>query len=129
MSKQNDELEKLLDFLEGKKEYKGRWFGDKTSGVEGAYWWRRDMRNIIEEDIENRVNEALEVAIVAVKEDLRDMKKFIAALLIQSGGQVTVTKRTLEEIPTPSKIKYEQIVNIDGSITMALEKGSNENNY
>ena len=76
-----------------------------------------DMQiSLIEAYVTTRVKEA----IVSAKQDSDDMSRFIAALLIQSGGSVTVTKRTLREIPIPSNIHFEQLANIDGGITMSL---------
>ena len=82
-----------------------------------------DMQiSLIEAYVTTRVKEAT----ISVQQDLEDMKRFIAALLVQSGGVVTVTKRTLIEIPTPSKIDFEQLANVDGSITMALRQDDYE---
>lgn len=44
----DDELDKLLSFLEGYSDYDGRWFGDTPEGAVGAFWWRKHLRKAIE---------------------------------------------------------------------------------
>lgn len=39
-------LLKLLDFLEGKSDYDGMWFGERLAN-KGSFWWRKDLRKLI----------------------------------------------------------------------------------
>ena len=57
-----------------------------------------------------------------VSQDMDDMARFIAALLTQFGGSITVAKKTLVDNPIPSKVTFQQYVNLDGSITMKIEQ-------
>ena len=62
----------------------------------------------------------------SIQEQADDMARFIAALLIQSGGSVKVTNRTLKEIPIPSSVNFERFDNVDGSIEFRLKKEANQ---
>lgn len=69
----------------------------------------------------NGINTQKRLYAESVQKESDDMARFIAALLIQSGGSVKVTKRTLQEIPVPSSITFERFDNIDGSIEFRLK--------
>ena len=38
----------IIEFLNGSHSYDGVWFGDKHRTKEGAYWWRKILRDYIE---------------------------------------------------------------------------------
>jgi hypothetical protein len=44
-------LEKLLDYLEGRKPIKGKWFTETPpKGEVGAFWWRKHLRPLIAQE-------------------------------------------------------------------------------
>ena len=67
------ELEVFLKFLGGSGEYKGRWFGDRPNGTDGAYFWRKDLRPIIEAYVTTRVKEAERLATAELRTWYGDM--------------------------------------------------------
>lgn len=50
-------LDRLLKFLNGEAPVSGRWFGEKYEG-EPAFWWRPELKRLIETEIQERVKEA-----------------------------------------------------------------------
>ena len=46
------ELQELLNYLEGYKPYNGAWFGEVPEMKRGIFWWRKELRPLIEQQRE-----------------------------------------------------------------------------
>ena len=74
VSDEEPTFDELLDYLNGSKPYKGKWFGESLAlkgGTEGKFWWRKYLRNLIH----NKLREARILELQRIQKYMHEWKE------------------------------------------------------